>query len=80
MARIDPPEKKKPDAKAPVKKTRARKKVNATEQIPPDSVVPLQLKIPEPTKNEFKACASMKGQSMNALFLEMFAEYKENQE
>jgi hypothetical protein len=41
-------------------------------------VVPLQIKIPETVKNEFKAMASIRGQSMNALFLEMFEEYKES--
>jgi hypothetical protein len=48
-----------------------------TEQAPPDAIKPLQLKIPEGKKNEFKAYAAMHGLSMNALFLDMFEEYKE---
>ena len=50
----------------------------ATDQIPPDSIKPIQLKIPEIKKNEFKAYAAMRGRSMNDLFLEMFEEYKQN--
>ncbi len=56
---------------------KARSKV-PTEQIPPDAIKPLQLKIPESKKNEFKAYAAMRGRSMNALFLDMFDEYKSN--
>ena len=48
----------------------------ATEQTPPDAIKPLQLKIPEGKKNEFKAYSAMRGKSMNALFLDMFEEYK----
>ncbi|VAW42621.1 hypothetical protein MNBD_GAMMA01-1394 [hydrothermal vent metagenome] len=47
-------------------------------QTPPDAIKPLQLKIPEGRKNEFKAYAAMRGRSMNALFLDMFEEYKDN--
>ena len=47
------------------------------EQTPPDAIKPLQLKIPEGKKNEFKAYAAMRGRSMNALFLDMFEQYKE---
>jgi NRPS condensation-like uncharacterized protein len=47
-----------------------------TEQTPPSSIVPIQLKIPETSKNEFKAYAAMRGKTMNVLFLEMFEEYK----
>ena len=50
---------------------------NPTEQPAPDAIKPLQLKIPESRKNEFKAYAAMRGRSMNALFLDMFEEYKE---
>lgn len=49
----------------------------ATEQTPPDSIAPLQVKIPEHVKNEFKAFAAMRGKSMNTLFVEMFEEYKQ---
>ena len=75
MAKIAPPTEK----KAPVKTTEKipTKSNKATDQVPPDSIKPLQLKIPETAKNEFKAYAAIKGQSMNALFLEMFAEHKE---
>lgn len=48
-----------------------------TAQPAPDSIKPLQLKIPESKKNEFKAYSAMRGKSMNALFLEMFEEYIE---
>jgi hypothetical protein len=47
-----------------------------TKQTPPSAIKPLQLKIPEHKKNEFKAYAAMHGQSMNTLFLDMFDEYK----
>ena len=43
-----------------------------------DSIKPLQLKLPEQTKNEFKAYAGIRGKSMKILFIEMFEEYKEN--
>lgn len=56
---------------------KARSKI-PTEQTPPDAIKPLQLKIPESKKNEFKAYAAMRGRSMNALFLDMFDEYKSN--
>ena len=49
-----------------------------TDQVPPDAIKPLQLKIPESKKNEFKAYAAMSGRSMNALFLDMFDQYKSN--
>ena len=49
----------------------------ATEQAPPSSIVPIQLKVPEASRNEFKAYAAMRGRTMNALFLDMFEEYKE---
>lgn len=48
-----------------------------TQQTPPDAIKPLQLKIPEGKKNEFKAYAAMRGRSMNALFLDMFEQYKD---
>lgn len=73
MANIaPPPEKKKPSRK----KLSAPKPKTATAQIPPDSIKPLQLKIPESAKNEFKAYAAMQGKNMNTLFLEMFEEHK----
>ena len=72
MANIPPPEKK----KAPVKKVTTLKPKTATTQTPPNSIKPLQLKIPELTKNEFKAYAAMHGKNMNTLFLEMFEEHK----
>lgn len=68
MANIQPPTN---------KKVMKLKPKAATEQIPPDAIKPLQLKIPEGAKNEFKAYAAMQGKSMNTLFLEMFAEHKE---
>lgn len=75
MAKIDPPTEKKAPVETTVKiPTKSNK---ATDQVPPDSIKPLQLKIPETAKNEFKAYAAIKGQSMNTLFLEMFAEHKE---
>ena len=52
-------------------------KESITGQDPPSSIKPIQLKIPEDKKNEFKAYAAMRGRSMNALFLDMFEEYKE---
>lgn len=74
MAKIAPPTQK----KIPLKSINNSlpKTTKATEQIPPDSIKPLQLKIPEISKNEFKAYAAIRGQSMNALFLEMFEEHK----
>ena len=62
-----------------VKETLAKAKPKSKkEQTPPTSIKPIQLKIPEASRNEFKAYAAMRGLTMNALFLDMFAEYKEN--
>ena len=74
MANIAPPKK----DKKPVKKITPPKSSRATVQTPPDAIKPLQLKIPESAKNEFKAYAAIHGKSMNTLFLEMFSEHKEN--
>lgn len=78
MAKIAPPTEKKTAVKRVVKKASEMKSKKATGQTPPDAIIPLQIKIPETVKNEFKAMASIRGQSMNALFLEMFEEYKES--
>lgn len=51
---------------------------NLTDQPSPTSIVPIQLKIPEMKRNEFKAYAALRGRAMNTLFLEMFEEYKKN--
>lgn len=82
MANLKPPlksvDKVNKDAVSTVKTVeKARSKI-PTEQIPPDAIKPLQLKIPENKKNEFKAYAAIRGRSMNALFLDMFDEYKSN--
>ena len=86
MANLQPPAKKKEtkpsaercentvDIEEAITKAAPKK---ATEQTPPDAIKPLQLKIPESKKNEFKAYAAMRGRSMNALFVEMFEEYRE---
>ena len=79
MADLAPPRKKNiTDKKAEdtTKKVEVAKPKKATEQTPPDAIKPLQLKIPESKKNEFKAYAALRGRSMNALFLDMFEEYK----
>jgi len=73
MANIVPPKKKKVVAN----KVNTLQPIAATEQMPPDAITPLQLKIPSSAKNEFKAYAAMQGKSMNALFIEMFTEHKE---
>lgn len=73
MANIPAPKKEK--KKEVVKKV--EKPTRATEQSPPDAVKPLQLKIPEHKKNEYKAFAAIRGIAMNDLFLAMFEEYKE---
>ena len=84
MADLKPPTEKK--EKAPkhdpntidLEETIAKAKPKAAiEQTPPSSIVPIQLKIPEARRNEFKAYAAMRGRTMNALFLDMFEEYKE---
>ena len=72
MANIPAPKK---ETKKAVKKIEKPK--GATEQSPPDAVKPLQLKLPEHKKNEYKAFAAIRGIAMNDLFLEMFEEYKE---
>ena len=78
MAKIAPPTEKKTPVKRAVKKTSEMKSNKATGQTPPNTIIPLQIKIPETVKNEFKAMASIRGQSMNILFLEMFEEYKKS--
>lgn len=73
MAKIAPP-----TNKNIKNKTVTPKPTAAVEQAPPGSIKPLQLKLPEQTKNEFKAYAGIRGKSMKVLFMEMFDEYKEN--
>lgn len=76
MAKLEPP--KKDDNVQPIsKKVEKAKPTKPTEQAAPDAIKPLQLKIPESKKNDFKAYAALRGKSMNTLFLEMFEEYKE---
>ena len=69
MAKIAPPTEKKTPVKRIVKKTGEIKSNKATGQTPPDTIIPLQIKIPETVKNEFKAMASVRGQSMNVLLV-----------
>lgn len=84
MADLKPP-KRKPHSQPEVDRSTVdiNKAINTakpkapTQQIPPNIIKPLQLKIPEAKKNDFKAYAALRGQSMNTLFLEMFEEYKE---
>lgn len=74
MAKIAAPTKTKEEKKKAV----TPKPTAAVEQTPPGSIKPLQLKLPEQTKNEFKAYAGIRGKSMKVLFMEIFDEYKEN--
>ena len=53
-----------------------KKKTSIASKEDIDPIKPLQLKIPESKKNEFKAFSAMQGQSMNVVFLEMFEFYK----
>lgn len=82
MADLKPPAKKKTQPErdpntVDLEEVIAKAKPTApTDQPAPDAIKPLQLKIPESKKNEFKAYAAMRGRSMNALFLDMFEEYK----
>jgi hypothetical protein len=85
MAELHPPKKKIPTKNSDKKKednvssvVEAAKSKKPTEQPAPDAIKPLQLKIPESRKNEFKAYAAMRGRSMNALFLDMFEQYKKH--
>ena len=73
MAILTPPQKKTKNKKSTFVTPKSNK---ATEQSPPSTIKPIQLKIPENKKNEFKAYAAIRGRSMNTLFLEMFEEYK----
>ena len=73
MAKLAPPKK---DKSPPV--VNVPKPIKSTQQAAPDAIKPIQLKIPESSKNEFKAYAAMRGLAMNELFLQMFDEYKEN--
>jgi hypothetical protein len=73
MAKLAPPKKTKVPAVVSVPKP-----TKSIEQAAPDAIKPIQLKIPESSKNEFKAYAAMRGLAMNDLFLQMFDEYKEN--
>jgi len=75
MAKLDPP-KKDANKKTPLIVSEAKLK-KSIEQTPPGAIKPIQLKIPESSKNEFKAYAAMRGLAMNDLFLQMFNEYKE---
>ena len=78
MAKLEPPAKKTPARKASVEAAVAKAAPKKPiEQTPPDAIAPLQLKIPQSKKNEFKAYAAMRGQAMNELFVEMFDDYKE---
>ena len=73
MAKLAPPKK----DKSPTVVS-APKPIKILQQAAPDAIKPIQLKIPESSKNEFKAYAAMRGLAMNELFLQMFDEYKEN--
>ena len=73
MAKLAPPKK----HKAPTSVSVPRP-IKSIEQAAPDAIKPIQLKIPESSKNEFKAYAAMRGLAMNDLFLQMFDEYKVN--
>lgn len=86
MAKLNPPVKRKADAKGKTGLdpntidleeaiSKAAPKA-ATEQTPPSSLVLMQIRVPESARNEFKAYASMRSKSMNVLFLEMFEEFK----
>lgn len=78
MANLAPPKKKVDKVKERISSTVAKAAPKSSiEQSSPSSIKPLQLKIPESAKKEFKAYAALRGQPMNALFLEMFTEYKE---
>ena len=78
MAKLTPPIKVQTEQE-PIKKIIARAMPKAPiDQPPPNEIVPLQLKIPTGKKNEFKAYAAIRGHSMNELFLEMFEQYKQN--
>lgn len=74
MAKLAPP--KKTTAKKAPFSVGHTKPQESIEQTPPDAIKPIQLKIPESIKNEFKAYAAMRGLAMNDLFLKMFREYK----
>jgi hypothetical protein len=78
MAKIEPPkvQKRNPNTVDIEKAIAQATPKSATEQVPPSSIVPIQLKIPESKRNEFKAYAALRGRTMNALFLDMFEEYK----
>ena len=79
MANIAPPKENKNKTKTKENKTVVHLKSNAaTLQTPPDAIKPLQLKIPESSKNEFKAYASIHGKTMAHMFLDMFEEHKQN--
>ena len=73
MAKLAPPKKDKATVVVNVPKP-----LKSIEQAAPDAIKPIQLKIPESSKNEFKAYAAMRGLAMNDLFLQMFEEYKVN--
>jgi len=66
---------------APPSKKAAQSQViglNSTEKTPPSNLKPLQFKVAETLKNEYKAFAAAKGKDMTTLFLQMYAEYKVN--
>ena len=75
MAKLEPP--KRETQKKVAETVSVAKPKKSIEQTPPDAIKPIQLKIPESSKNEFKAYAAMRGLAMNDLFLQMFNEYKE---
>ena len=83
MADLKPPTKKKAQPERDPNTVGIEEAINKakpkalTQQTPPDAIKPLQLKIPESKKNEFKAYAAMRGRSMNVLFLDMFEQYKD---
>ncbi len=79
MAKLEPPVKsttKKSETAVIEKVIEKAAPKSPVEQVPPDEITPLQLKIPKAKKHEFKAYAAMRGTSMNALFVEMFDEYQ----
>ncbi len=77
MSSIKPPSKKKEEV-VKNKTTESIREASSIDRVPPNSVVPLQLKIDGQLRNEFKAYAAINGKSMNKLFVEMYTEYLEN--
>jgi hypothetical protein len=80
MAKLAPPKQVKRDEPKNdlVEKVQSIRPSSPVDQPAPGNIKPLQLKVEDSVKAEYKAYCAMKDITMSAMFVEMFEQYKEN--